>query len=104
MKRRQILMVAVLGALAPHALGQARKPAKIGILGPRPLADSVYGGPIVRRLEELGYRQGAGMVLEYRSSEGVAERYPKQARELVDLKCDVIIALGVEAAARALRD
>ncbi len=102
--RRQVLLTGALGAIAPTVIAQARRPAKVGILGPRALADSFYAGPIVRRLAELGYREGAGMILEYRSADGIGERYPKQAQELIDLKCDVIIAVGVEIAARALRD
>ena len=105
--RRQFVLAGALGALAgnaPAAFSQSRKPVKIGILGPRPLADSFYAGPVVRRLAELGYREGTGTTIEYRSSDGIAERYPKQTRELIELKCDVIVALGVEPAARALRD
>lgn len=102
--RRQLLIAGALSAIAARVVAQTRKPVKIGILGPRSFADSGYAGPVVRRLGELGYRDGEGMTLEYRSSEGFAERYPRQARELIDLKCDIIIALGAEAAARALRD
>jgi ABC-type uncharacterized transport system substrate-binding protein len=42
--------------------------------------------------------------VEYRATEGFAERYPKMARELVGLKCDLIFAVGPELAVRALRD
>ena len=44
------------------------------------------------------------MVLEWRSSDGSAERLPKLARELIDLKCDVILTIGPEQSARALQD
>lgn len=44
------------------------------------------------------------MVLEYRSADGFAERFPKLARELLELKCDVIFAFGPEHSARPFRD
>ncbi len=98
MKRRHFLLSA-LGAIAPvRAFGQGR-PVKVGFLGPRPLAESVYAGSIVRRLAELGYGN-----VEYRSADGFANRYPKLARELISLKCEVIVAFGDEHPARALQD
>jgi putative ABC transport system substrate-binding protein len=102
--RRQLLIAGALGAFAPRAaLGQKRQ-ARIGVLGPRPMSESFYIGPIVRRLADLGYREGTGTIVEYRSTGGFAERYPTMARELVDLKCDVIFAVGPEQAVRALGD
>jgi len=84
-------------------LAQA-KAVRVGILGPSAVAKSVYAGALVRALEDLGYRDGSGMILEYRTADGIAERYPKQARELIERKCDLIYALGPEAPARALQD
>ena len=98
--RRQVL-VAGVSALAPaFAFGQPR-PVRVGILGPR--AKSFFAPHVVRRLGELGYREGPGVILENRSSEGVRERYPALAQELVGLKCDLIFAIGDEFAARSLR-
>jgi putative ABC transport system substrate-binding protein len=104
MKRRDLLLAGALGAIAPHVIGQTRRAVKIGMLGPRPLAESFYAGPIVRRLGELGYREGGGMLLEYRAAGGFADRYPKMARELIDLRCDLIFAIGPELAVRVFRD
>jgi len=44
------------------------------------------------------------MVLEFRSAEGKAERFPQFAQELLSLDCDLIITIGPEHAARAFRD
>ena len=100
MRRRCLLLLA--GALlAPLAGAQARTP-RIGILSALPLDRSAYGGPLVKSLAALGYRDGAGAILEYRSVDGLPDRYPKQARELVDLKCDVIFPIGNELPVRAL--
>jgi len=78
------------------------KPAKVGILVARPLAESNYVPAILRRLEELGYRDGESMTLVGRSTDGISERYPVLARELLEQNCDVVISLGI-LAARALR-
>jgi len=100
--RRQVVLVGALGALgALSAFAQGRVP-RIGVLSGRPLAESFYARPLVKELAELGYRDGAGAILEYRSTDGFADRYPKHARELVDLKCDVIFAVGSEHPVRAM--
>jgi putative tryptophan/tyrosine transport system substrate-binding protein len=55
-------------------------------------------------LRELGYVEGKNLIIEYRSSDGRAERFAELARELVALKVDLIVTRGtpaVEAAARA---
>ncbi len=102
MTRRQFLLAGALSALfAPLVQAQARAP-RIGIMSGLPLDRSAYGGPLVRSLADLGYRDGVGAILEYRSADGLTDRYPKQARELVDLKCDLIFAVGSEFPVRAL--
>ena len=45
-------------------------------------------------LRELGYVEGRNVVIEYRYAEGVEERLPKLAGELVQLNVDVIFASG----------
>lgn len=56
----------------------------------------------LKRLGELGYVEGKNLVLEYRSADGVVERFPSLARELIQAKCDLIFAVGAEHPARAL--
>jgi len=72
------------------------------MLGPSPFNVSVYAGGVKRGFEDLGYNE-ARAAIEYRSSEGSAELYAKQAKELVDMKCDLYVPLGTEAAVRALQ-
>src|SRR5215831_5401532 len=48
-------------------------------------------------LRDLGYVEGPNITLEYRFAEGVNDRFPNLASELVQLKVDVIIALGTPA-------
>jgi len=104
MRRRRFLQLGLLGAVAPGAtFAQARTP-KVGMLSPRPIRESNYAPLILQRLAELGYREGAGMVLEARSADGSAERMLALARELIDRRCDIIFALGPEQTVRALQD
>jgi len=52
-------------------------------------------------LRELGYVEGQNFVIEYRSADGRAERFPDLAAELVRLKVDVIVTRGTPAALAA---
>lgn len=73
------------------------------MLVPRRLSDSYYARGILSRFAELGYRDGVEMTLHYRSADGVADRFPALADELIREKCDVILAIGSDATALALR-
>jgi ABC-type uncharacterized transport system substrate-binding protein len=48
-------------------------------------------------LQELGYVEGRNLVIEYRSADGRAERFPDLASELVRLKVDLIMTRGTPA-------
>jgi ABC-type uncharacterized transport system substrate-binding protein len=100
-RRDTVLALLVLGAAGvPRiALAQAR-PVRIGLLTLR--LPSLFFPAILKRLSELGYVEGKTMLVEYRSAQGVAERLPPLARELIQAKCDLIFALGPEGAARAV--
>ena len=64
--------------------------------------NSIFLPGILKRLGELGYVEGRNLVVEYRSTDGVVERFPPLARELIEAKCDLIFAIGAEQGARAL--
>jgi putative ABC transport system substrate-binding protein len=49
------------------------------------------------RLTELGYTEGKGVVVHYRFADGRPAELPRLARELVEAKVDVIMAVGDEA-------
>src|ERR1700694_2724795 len=49
------------------------------------------------RMRELGYSEGKEVTVEYRFAEGRPGELPRLARELVDAKVDVILAIGDEA-------
>jgi putative ABC transport system substrate-binding protein len=99
--RREFLIAAGALVVAPFVHGQPQgRPVRIGALGPR--QRSLLLAPVLKRLGDLGYVEGKNLVLEYRSAEGVVERFPALARELVQAKCDLIFSLGTEHSARAL--
>jgi putative ABC transport system substrate-binding protein len=54
-------------------------------------------------LDELGYGEGADLLIEYRFAEGAAERLPELAVELVRFPVDVIVAWGTPATLAALK-
>jgi putative tryptophan/tyrosine transport system substrate-binding protein len=54
-------------------------------------------------LNDIGYVEGQSFVMEYRSADGRAERFPDLAVELVQLKVDVIVTRGTPAALAAKR-
>jgi putative ABC transport system substrate-binding protein len=91
-----MLTLSLLAApLAAHAQSVAKAP-RIGILNPafdpHPPLEAFRQG-----LRDLGYVEGHTIVLEYRFADGRFERLPELAAELVRLKVDVILAVGVPA-------
>ena len=100
MKRRDLLRLLPVWAGAP-ALAQAQaRPVRIGVLAP--VANSRFLPSVLKRLAELGYVEGKNLVIDYRSSGGVAGRGPELARELIRAKSDLIFAIGSEHSVRAL--
>lgn len=98
--RRQVLLGGTGSVFAAALVFAQGHSATIGFLTAR--RGSSYDAPLLKRLAELGYAQPR-MRLEVRDAEGVAERFPKLARELVDAKCDLIFAIGPEQPALALQ-
>jgi putative ABC transport system substrate-binding protein len=88
----------------PTPPGTAQRPAKvyrIGVLAPgcpppSPTVDSFLQG-----LRDLGYVEGQNLAIEWRYSEGKAERFSDLATELADLKVDLIVAVSTPAALAA---
>jgi len=102
--RRRFLLTSLAGVLAGPlvAESQAGKVYRIGILsgaspvsamvGPNPASSSVSA--LLQRLRELGYVYGENLVTESRSAEGMPDRLPALAAELVRIPVDVIVASG----------
>ena len=79
---------------------------RVGILRPTappvPAADWMAAG-IPAALREIGYVEGRNMAIDARWAAGELDRLPVLARELVQAKVDVILAVGA-AAVRAAKD
>jgi len=88
-----------------EAVALAQQPARIhriGILNP--LSGSVFPARVEafrQRLRQLGYVEGNNILIEYRYAEGQRGRLPGLVAELVRLKVDVIVTVGVPAAQAA---
>ena len=98
MKRREFTTLfggaAVAWPLAARAQ-QAGKLPTIGFLGQSTRsAASEWVAAFVQRLRELGWMEGRTITIEYRWSEGRAERFAQIAAEFVRLKVDVILTSG----------
>ena len=81
---------------------QSVKVPTIGYLGGGgPESQRAWVEAFVQRLRELGWFEGRTIAIEYRWGEGRSERYAEIAAEFVQLKVDVILAGGTEAAIAA---
>src|SRR5215468_5998875 len=82
------------------AAQQATKIPRVGLIRPGTPPDP-YLEAFRRGLHDLGYVERQTVALEYRWAEGRLERLPRLAAELVQLKVDVIVTQGEEAARAA---
>ena len=84
MRRRQF--IGLVGGMAAWPLTaraqQTDKSHRIGYLALLPGEDATLLKPFSQRLQELGYRKGQNMMLEYRSAEGRPEQLAQLAAEL----------------------
>ena len=87
MKRREFITV-LGGALAWPLAARAQQPARvwrIGMLETIPAPANANFDALRNGLQELGYDEGRSLIIEYRSADGRAERFPALAAELVRL-------------------
>ena len=97
MRRRQFIglvgAVAAMPVLRPLAVSaqQAGKPHRIAYLALLSGENATFAKPLLQRLEELGYHEGKNMIWDYHSAEGVVERLPQLAAEIVGTGPDVLI-------------
>jgi putative ABC transport system substrate-binding protein len=95
MRRRDFLtLIGGAAAVCPLAArAQQSRTARIGALYiGTPDAES-FKKELRGGLRELGYVEGQNIVFEFRAAEGMLDRLPELAAELVALKVDVIVAL-----------
>ncbi len=100
MKRREFITLlggATAWPLVSHAQ-QVGKVYRIGVLETISAAQNAANLDALRNgLRKLGYVEGQNLVIEYRSAEGHAERFPDMASELTRLKVDLIVTRGTPA-------
>ena len=95
-----ILFLVVLLAVAVIAEAQQAKVPRIAFLaGGSRSGDSLLLETFWQRMKEIGYIEGKNIAAEYRFAEGVPERLPNLAAELVRLNVDAIVAPGSGAVA-----
>lgn len=103
MRRREFISLLSSAAAGwPLAALAQDKIRVIGILETiSPALNAANLDALRRGLRGLGYTEGQNLMLEYRSAEGEAARFPALAAELVRLKVDVILTRGTPAARAA---
>ena len=60
-------------------------------------ANAANLGAFLKGMQELGYVEGRNFVLDYRSADGRAERFPDLVAELIRSKVDLIVTRGTPA-------
>jgi putative tryptophan/tyrosine transport system substrate-binding protein len=98
-RKRRLSISLFAAALLLASLGSAlaqktERLPRIGYLG---FGAAIPPTVFQNRLSELGYVEGKGVMVEYRFAGGRPGELPRLARELVDAKVDVIMAVGDEA-------
>ena len=97
MRRREFIALTV-GATATWPIRslaqQSGKLPTVGFLGASATGFAPWAAAFATRLRELGWVEGRTIAIEYRWSEGRAERYAEIAAEFVRLNVDVILTVG----------
>lgn len=107
LRRRALFgaLAAVAGAHPLAALAQsAARTYRIVLLETVPAAQNAANLAALRNaLRALGYVEGRNLVIDYRSSDGHADRFPALAADAVRTHPDVIVARGTPATQAALQ-
>ncbi len=105
MRRREFiaLLGATLAAPVPARAQQSAKVPSVGILTPASTdATPIFAG-LRRGLRDLGYIEGATIILDFRFAKGNLDVLPGLAAELVRAPVDLIVTDGNSAAQAALK-
>ena len=100
-KRKPVYLILITSMLMSesfvHAQGSTKTP-RIGFLASTPLsANSERIEAFRQGLRNLGYVEGKNIVIEWRSADGVWDRQPALAAELIGLRVDLIVSSGPRA-------
>src|ERR1700716_683201 len=107
MRRREFISLlggaAAGGPLAARAQ-QSGKVPRIGYLGvSSPSLEPHYVEAFRQKLRDLGHVEGENIVIAYRWAEGLDDRLPDLATELVGLRPDIIVTTGTPSAIAAMQ-
>src|SRR5262249_43306090 len=97
MRRREFITLLSGAAVAYPLAAQAQQTGKlptIGVLAPDAPSWSAWTAAFEERLRELGWIEGRTVAIEYRFSEGRADRVLEVAAEFVQQKADVLVTYG----------
>jgi putative ABC transport system substrate-binding protein len=95
MDRRAFITIVGGSILAPTLTARAQPPVpRIGVLGNGRPETSAEWSAFRQGLHELGWIEGQNVAIAYRAAEGKPDRFPALARDLVQLKVDVIVVAG----------
>jgi putative tryptophan/tyrosine transport system substrate-binding protein len=103
MRRRTVVAGIGLTAFWHPVARAAGKIYRLGILANTPDTPDAFDTAMFEELRALGYVEGQNLVTEWRFSQGVNERWPALAQELVALKVDAILCGTTPAALAAKR-
>jgi putative tryptophan/tyrosine transport system substrate-binding protein len=92
------LSVLLIALSLPATAQQPKKVARIGYLGNTAATSAIDMKAFHKRMSDLGYSEGQNITIEYRYFDGKVERLPELAAELIQLKPEVIVVVGNEAA------
>ena len=97
------MFVAALLGLSSLAHAQRDRPPRVGFLSLISTESDSRVPSFIQGLKEFGYVDGRNIAIEWRSADGVADRLPALAKELVSRRVDIIVAIQPQAvnAARA---
>ena len=96
-----VIALTPLGATATAQEYKAQPLGKVPRIGVLSSAPSATWDGFRQGLRELGYSEGRTIVIEWRWTEGKAERAPELAAELVHLRPDVLVTSGPQPTAAA---
>ena len=103
MDRRRFLLTSLAGASAIPVAARAQTRGRVYRIGYVGVTPNAEGGRtagekiLIASLRDSGYVDGSNLVIEWRYGGDRAERYAEIAAELVRLRVDAIITLGMVA-------
>jgi putative ABC transport system substrate-binding protein len=103
MVSRRTLLAGAVCCLALRGVAAQRRIYRIAYFAPGVDSPARGRDAFFARLEELGYRVGHNLTVDYRFAEGRLDRLPALAREVVAAKPDLIYSLSTQTTLAASR-